>query len=444
MGARKIAIRTRYPLPPDAPAGTTRPMLKDPRFLPTVDRAALIATFLTPLALMHAHGIAEATVSVAALCFLLRCAATATWGWLKTPWVAIALIWWAWLTICALPIPALNLGEDGPRGLAQGLMALRYPLFAASLAFGVLRDERERRWMFNLIAACAAYVAVHLVFQFIFGVSLYGVPKAWDTLLTGPFGTARAAPLMARILPPTIIPFAARYLDRRFLPYVILLGGIAVVVIVGQRIPVLIMIGTVAIAALLIRRMRPMALAGLALMLLLIPSFAVISPKTYEHMVTRSEYMAASFAVGAYGEMYNRAYEIGRQNPVSGLGFDGFRVGCPDPRYFRPSFDGTVPDGGGKDICWNHPHNYYAQALADGGVPGLLLFCAFGLACLIPLGRGLWRDPDPVRVGLFAAILSQLFPIQSTPSFWTMPMSGWFYLLLGWAMAETYGRTKPQ
>ena len=77
-------------------------------------------------------------------------------------------------------------------------------------------------------------------------------------------------------------------------------------------------------------------------------------------------------------------------------------------------------------------------------MPGLLLFCAFGLACLIRLGRGLWRDPDPMRVGLFAAMLSQLFPIQSTPSFWTMPMSGWFYLLLGWAMAEAHGRAKPQ
>jgi hypothetical protein len=64
-------------------------MLKDPRFLPAVDRTALIATFLTPLVLMHAHGIAEATVSIAALCFLLRCAATGTWGWLKTPWVVL-------------------------------------------------------------------------------------------------------------------------------------------------------------------------------------------------------------------------------------------------------------------------------------------------------------------------------------------------------------------
>lgn len=419
-------------------------MLKDPKNLAALDRTALVSTFLTPLLLMHAHGFAEISFALTGLCFLLRSHATGEWGWLKTPWVVLSLVWWGWMVVCSLPIPSLGLGENLGHGLVQGLLAIRFPLFAAALAFGVLRDAGPRRWMFGTIAACTVYVSVHLVFQFVFGVNLYGVPAAWGTLLTGPFGSARAAPLMARILPPVIIPFAARYLDRRFLPYVISMGGIAVVVIVGQRIPVAIMIGTLAVAALLIRRMRPVASAAFLLIALLIPSFALISPKTYEHMVIRTQTMAEGFAVGYYGEMYNRAFEIGRQNSWTGLGFDGFRLGCPKPRYFRPSFDGTVADGGGAEICWVHPHNFYFQALVDGGLPGLALFCAFGIACLIPLGRGLWRNPDPMRVGLFATMLAQIFPVQSTPSFWSMPMGGWFYLLLGWAMAETYGRTKPQ
>ena len=417
-------------------------MLKDPKSLALLDRTALIATLLTPLLLMHAHGFAEVSLALAAICFVLRSAATGDWGWVKTPWVALSLVWWGWMVLGSLPIPSLGLGENQAHGLVQGLLAIRFPLFAAALAFGVLRDPAPRRWMFATIAISAAYVSVHLVFQFVFGVNLYGQPKAWDTLLTGPFGTARAAPLMARILPPVLIPFAARYLDRRFLPYLILMGGLAVVAIIGQRIPVVIMIGTLAVASLLIRRMRPVALAALVATALLIPSFALISPKTYQHMVVRTQTMAEGFAVGYYGEMYNRAFEIGHQNPWTGLGFDGFRLGCFEPRYFRPSFDGTVANGGGADICWVHPHNFYFQALVDGGVPGLALFCAFGLACLIPLGRGLWRNPDPMRVGLFAVMLAQIFPVQSTPSFWSMPMGGWFFLLLGWAMAETYGRAE--
>ena len=97
---------------------------------------------------------------------------------------------------------------------------------------------------------------------------------------------------------------------------------------------------------------------------------------------------------------------------------------------------GAFADGGGAAICWVHPHNFYAQALTDGGFVGLALFCALAVAWLAPLGRGLWRDPDPLRVALFASVLAQLWPLQSTGGFFTLPMGGWFFLLLGWGLAE--------
>jgi O-antigen ligase len=142
------------------------------------------------------------------------------------------------------------------------------------------------------------------------------------------------------------------------------------------------------------------------------------------------------FATSQYGELYARALEIGEQHPVSGRGFDGFRTGCTMPRYFRASFDGRQPDGGGAVICAQHPHNFYAQALDEGGFPGLILFAALAIAWLMPLGRGLWRNPQPLRVGLFTSILIQLWPLASTSAFTSMPMGGWFFLLLGWGLAE--------
>jgi O-antigen ligase len=115
---------------------------------------------------------------------------------------------------------------------------------------------------------------------------------------------------------------------------------------------------------------------------------------------------------------------------------DGFRYGCLQPQYFRPSFDGADQDGGGAVICWHHPHNYYFEALDNGGVPGLALFCWLGLTWLGVMARALWRQPRPVLVGLFAAAIIQLWPIASTTGFFTMPIAGWSLLLLGWGMAE--------
>jgi len=162
----------------------------------------------------------------------------------------------------------------------------------------------------------------------------------------------------------------------------------------------------------------------------------VVSPPTYHRLVQKFSSQMDHFATSQYGQLYARALEIGEQHPATGRGFDGFRTGCAMPRYFRPSFDGSQPDGGGAAICAQHPHNFYAQALDEGGVPGLILFAALAIAWLAPLARGLWRDPQPLRVGLFATVLIQLWPFASTSAFTSMPMGGWFFLLLGWGLAE--------
>ena len=62
---------------------------------------------------------------------------------------------------------------------------------------------------------------------------------------------------------------------------------------------------------------------------------------------------------------------------------------------------------------------------------------------LVPLARGLWRNPDPLRVGLFATLAVQLWPIQSSSGFNSMPLAGWFFLLVGWGMAEARWRSSP-
>jgi O-antigen ligase len=167
-----------------------------------------------------------------------------------------------------------------------------------------------------------------------------------------------------------------------------------------------------------------------------------VAPSAYYRLVEKFTNQMQHFAVSPYGQLYTRAWEVGRQNPLTGMGFGGFGSGCPQPRYFRPSLDGSQPDGGGAAICWHHPHNHYLQALDDGGFVGLALFTAMGLAWLMPLGRGLWRDPHPLRVGLFAAIFIQLWPIQSTSAFTSMPVGGWFFLVLGWAIAAA--RRRPE
>ncbi len=408
--------------------------------LPMLDRIALGAILLTPLLLLHARGFAEGTIAVADLCFLARCAITRHWAWVRTPWVYAGAAWWGWLVVCSLPIPALGLGEGGAPSLIQGVLVVRFLVLIAAMEFAILRDQAPRRWFGWIIMASAAYIALQSVVQFTFGRNLYGDPPGPEGVLTGPFGKPRAGTALVRILFPALVPPVTALLRRggarRLAGYALLLAGVAVMVLMGQRMPLLLTCLGLVVVALLLRRLRLVMLTAGVVAAALVALSPVVAPAAHYRLVSKFSAQMEHFATSQYGQLYARALEIGVQHPLTGLGADGFRYGCPQPRYFRPSFDGSQPHGGGAAICWHHPHNYYFQALANGGFIELALFCWLGVAWLAAMAAGLRRRASPVLTGLFAAAVIQLWPIASTTGFTTMPIAGWSFLMLGWGMAE--------
>ena len=411
------------------------------QLLPALDRTAIGAVLLTPLLLLHAHGIAEGAIAVTDACFLARSTVTRDWAWLRTPWLLVGLAWWGWVVVCSIPVPAVGLGAGGPQSLVQAIATLRFLVLVAAMEHAVLRSPAQRRWLYWIILAATAYIALQSAIQFLFGRNLYGVRLAGSDVLTGPFRKPRAGPPLSRILLPALVPIAARLLAARKASHtaaaiVLLLLAVCVMVLIGQRMPLVLTGFGLVVAALLLRRLRlAVIVAGIAGLLLIAVS-PVIAPGAYHRQVQQFSQQLQGFGSSPYGEIYARALQIGIQHPVFGTGGDGFRYACPLPRYFAPSLDGRLPDDGGAAICQGHPHNFYAEALVDGGFVGLALFSALAVAWLLPLARGLWRDPDPLRVGLFAAAVIQLWPIASTSAFVSMPMGGWFFFLLGWGMAE--------
>jgi len=209
-------------------------------------------------------------------------------------------------------------------------------------------------------------------------------------------------------------------------------------VLIGQRMPLLLTFLGLFVTALLLPRLRGVVLFSLIAAGLLLAVAPSVSPPTFNRLVTKFSSQMQHFPDSPYGQIAARAVAIGSAHPMLGAGFDAFRRLCDDPAYFQgwPK-DGVVGDGGGAAICVQHPHNHYLQAFTESGIPGLLLFSALVLAWLRGIGRGLWRDPDPLRVGLFVAALIQEWPIASTSAFSSMPLSGWFFLMLGLGLAET-------
>ena len=408
-----------------------------------MERVALVAMLLVTPALLYTRGVADTLFSVTALLFLIDCARTHHWAWVRQGWVPFAGAWWIWEMICSLPLPPPFYGSWP--SLLQAVVMVRFFVFAAALEHWLLRDPQRRLWLRRVVQAVAAYIGIQCLFQWVTGRNFFGDGRFVDGELTGPFFKPRAGPELVRLLFPAVLPPVMSLIAQRSLLYraagvTLAFVSIATMVLIGQRMPVLLTALGLIVSALLLPRLRPVALAAIVGGALVLAASPVISPPTYYRLVEKFSRQMDHFQVSPYGYLLRRADEITEQHPILGRGFNGFRIGCPDPRYFVGWTHKPGDDGGGVIICKQHPHNFYTQASTDGGYPGLILFSLMVLAWLRDMGRGLWREPDAVRVGLFASALVHLWPIASTSAFTSLPVSGYFFVVLGWGLAETRWR----
>jgi hypothetical protein len=408
-----------------------------------IERIALVAVLLVTPSLLNARALADILFTLTAILFLVQCGRTRSWSWLREGWVPFAGAWWIWEMLCSLPLPHPFHGTWP--NLIQAVVMVRYFVFAAALEHWVLRDPRPRLWLRWVVQAVTAYICAGVLYQYAFGKNFYGYGRWADGELTGPFYKPRAAPELVRILFPAVLPPVMSLISRKsFLAKTagVAIGaiGIACMVLISQRMPVLLTMLGLAVSALLLPKLRPVAIGLFVVGGLVIAASPVISPHTYYRLVEKFSMQMDHFRSSPYGLLLRRADEITEQNPVFGRGFNGFRDGCPEPRYWVGWTETPGDNGGGLSTCKQHPHNFYIQASTDGGYPGLILFSLMVLAWLRDMGRGLWRRPDAVRVGLFAAAFIHLWPIASTSAFLSLPVSGYFFVILGWGLAETRWR----
>ena len=420
--------------------------LREPGRLGWLERAATFAALLVPVLMVHGRVLGETLMILVALSLLLRSAARADFAWARRPWMVIGLAWWGWLVLCSLPRP-----EHGGFGAAlQALLVIRFLLFVAALEGFALREAWARRALATILSLTALYIAVQSAWQFATGRNFFGEPRGGDGELTGPYDKPRAGGQFSLLLYPTLLPPLAALFARagalaRLAGAVLGVAGIVVMVLIGQRMPLLLALFGLVVSGLLLPRLRLWVMIALVAALALIGASRIVAPPTYYRLVTKFSEQMKHFRESPYGVIYARARAMVVENPLTGLGFDGFRHYCGEARYFHgwrwP--EDPADDGGGAGGCQMHPHNLYLEAATNAGIPGLALFSALALAWLAPLARGLWRAPEPARAGIFVAVLLYLWPIASTSSFTAMPLSGFFFVLLGFGLALARDRKNP-
>jgi O-antigen ligase len=399
--------------------------------------AATGLTLLLPFALLYARAIGDAVLSLIAVLFLARCWISRDWAWLRMPWTRLMLVFWVWMLFCTVV-------SGGIQPVQQAVVLLRFFILVPALETWVLADGRTRRQLWYVILAIALWILVEAWQQYIFGANIFGYPRWADGALTGPFRGPTAGATFLWVFFPAFLPLCFLLFRRtgRFdwiYGAAVLVIAAATMILIGQRMPTLLMALGLCASGLLFRQFRlPVALTlGLSAgVLALLP---MISPPTFAKLVVRFSTQIQHFWETDYGLIFARAVTMIQANPWMGLGWDGYRNACMQPAYLTGV--SWLPPSNPASIlgCNIHPHNYWLQIATSCGLLGAALFAALVAVWLWRM-RGAARHPaDDYRAALLITVFVAVWPIASTTSLFTVPNAGWFFLMVGWGLAEVRG-----
>jgi O-antigen ligase len=403
-------------------AGGIKSLFRGPRAASLLADAAQWAGIVTPLAVIAGPSFADIAASCLAILFLLHCAATGRWAWIRQPWVMAGLALWAYSVV------RTAFADDPARGLAAALPFIRFVVFAAALQALVLPDPRTRRWLVYSACLALSILAFDGLLQYVTGYDIIGRPR-WGFRLVAFYHHAWVGAVIAWLFLPVVLTLVDLGRPRLALGFGAL--WLAIVLLSGDRMALLCALAQLVLLGLFVRRARRTMLIGFPILVLGAAAILSQGPVIYQRQVVSTIETIQNFGHSHYAVIWKSAWALARAHPIFGVGTKGFFQKCLDP-----SLGPLFPFEPNQMRCAAHPHNTYLEWLDDGGLIGLGLFIltmAYLVTALLPLVRRPdvgWAGP-----GLFVTLLARLWPLASWTSFHHAWSAVPFWLVVGWGLA---------
>lgn len=396
----------------------------------------VLIILIFPFAAFFARALADVLVVSIGLAFLYRSHKIQDWTWARKPWFMLALVLWAYLILLVSPF-----AEDRLQSLFHSVAFMRWPLFAAALAYWILADVPVRRKFEWTLAALAVFVIADSVYQYFVGVDIFGRPSQ-DVRLTGPFKKLVPGTFTLRIFFIALVAvyFGLEFRSDRF-RVASILGllalGAGFEFLTGERAAfAMFLFGSliVFVGLWVVHSDQRWFMAGTGAALVLLLGMAVSTqPKMVDRTINSLVAGAMAYADQPGGRILTSALTIWADHPALGIGIKGFETTCPE--Y---SERGDAPE------CNVHPHNIYVQWLVETGAIGLGLFVALVASLFIAVWRNA-KGGDGPMLPLFATVvmLTSLWPLMGSMSFFNNWIAAVIWMGIGWALAATNGRPAP-
>lgn len=375
--------------------------------------------YLLPALLLFSRAIADITVVLVAITFLVFSYKNRHWDWIKQPWFLAFLLFNAYLVFVNLP-----LSSEPSESLKYVLTYIRWPLFAMALSYWVFNNAENRQCFLIGLLLTMFFIIADTFWQYIFDVDWFGIERFSETRLTGPFRSPIPGTMLLRLwfialFAALLIPVFKQSVIRQLTFMIVVMGiGFVFTFLTGERMALILFsagCAVVFIAMLLAyKQYKQKLLLMLALLVITLITTLFLSPEMYERSIVSIGSKLSAFAQSDYGSVFNAAWQVWQDNWWLGSGLHTYQTVCEQQQLLISS-----------GLMCTHPHNLYLQLGAETGVVGLLLFL-FMLYLLYKKVLGpLLAQRDWIQAALSFSVL--------TVSFW--PLTGGISVLSNWVAA---------
>lgn len=386
---------------------------------------------LLPSLLLLSRATADVTVVLCSAIFLGLSFKNKNWEWCKTAWFKYVWVFWCYLLFINVPFSV-----DPTDSLFYTITFLRWPIFAAAIAYWLMNCELKQRWFLNALILTSFLIVLDTLWQYVFYTDWFGIPRFNDARLTGPFRHPRPGTLMVRVwfimtFAVLILPYLKSTKTNLYFLLLLYIVGLGFCFITGERMAFLVFLSASIVCGigmlLEYKSERNKIILGFLVLLMTMIGISLYDPSMTQRTIYSTIDKLANFEHSDYAHAFKTAYTAWQQYPVFGSGLHTYRTVC----------DMIQTSTQTKLVC-SHPHNLYLHIAAETGTVGLILFTAMLVSLYTYVLSPFIKTKKWLELtASFAIMTASFFPLIGGKSVLNNWVAALVWLGVGWCLARS-------